>query len=279
MQKYGREDAISMLLAAVKDSGRTSQDVGLEIRNAVDGAIAYLEEHPGDSNGRGSWQAPDPTNYHFQDPGWHQDSRSEYLPTNAVLRKEMLANRDTIEISAYPEFSYTDLFANINFLLCCCVNVNMPEIKPLCRWMSAGMHTQQFIVPNYCLHERLGKCDLNMGKSLYQVIEFDGDSKVDQAKLLFGLEEEFELALGMIVDSGNKSLHGWFPIFHLDRREWRSFVRLATSLGADPMLRIPSQYVRMPGGVNRKTNNRQRVLYYNKEVIHEHNLLVRKECL
>jgi hypothetical protein len=278
IEGYSQDKAIELMIDATKQSGRTSQDINAEIENAVIGAIEWFKVHPNASASpyvRQRHRKKLPT-ISLTDPFWRQDSRPEYLPMDASFKTEVIH-----EASQLPKpngrFSFVELFSNINFLLCCCVKVNDPKILPIRRWLSIGFQTQQFIVPNFCLSINRGKCDLNMGASLYQVIEFDQDNIEDQFKLLATLA--LELPLAMIVYSGNKSLHGWFPCYHLSRRDHRSFFRLATLLGADVQLRIPSQYVRMPWGRNRKTNKVQRVLYYNGEVIQEHNAIVREDLL
>jgi hypothetical protein len=282
IEGYNSTNVIRILSEATKNSGRTSQNLQQEIINSVEGAVAWLIQNPGATvkRRRQSGKKVDPTNYFFKDVLYHRDSRERYLKPDAAIRKKVLESVDYPPVTAgfgLDEFGYLKLFANINFLICACVRVDRPEILPLKRWLSIGMQSQQFVVPNYCLEVRRGKCDDNMGKSLYQVIEFDQDSLEDQWKLLWKLDEE--LPLGMVVHSGHKSLHGWFPCFHLGRREIRSFVRLATELGADPMLRIPSQYVRMPLGRNRKTMQIQNILYFNLEIINAHNVIVRRRCL
>lgn len=273
---YGVEDVIEQMTTATADSRRTSQNLETEIRNAVEGAAAFLLEHPE------SFISPSNTqrklfrnveDYLTNDPFKWVDRRSYWLPSNERVRKLALAANFELTSSGY--FSYEALFCQIDFLICCAIDVWNPQIYRVRKWIPL-IERQQFIVSTYCLTKKRGKCDDNMGKSLYQVIEFDGDSKENQLRLLARLDQE--IRLGMIVDSGNKSLHGWFPVFHLGRKEVKSFFRLATSLGADRHLWVASQYVRAPLGLNRKTGCKQEVVYWNEDVIGEHSEIVRSLC-
>jgi hypothetical protein len=79
--------------------------------------------------------------------------------------------------------------------------------------------------------------------------------------------------LAMVVDSGGKSLHGWFPALSMTSAHMRSFIRYAITLGADPALRTPSQLFRMPHGMRAISDfldiTKQPVLYYNPTIIHQ----------
>jgi hypothetical protein len=69
----------------------------------------------------------------------------------------------------------------------------------------------------------------------------------------------------MLVFSGNSSIHGWYDVYRQPEKENKKLMKVATSLGADPMTWIRCQYVRFPGGVNATTHQRQEILYYNYE--------------
>jgi hypothetical protein len=70
--------------------------------------------------------------------------------------------------------------------------------------------------------------------------------------------------LAMVVDSGGKSLHGWFRCKGVDQECLSNFFTKATSLGADPMTWNPCQLVRLPWGV-RDTGKPQEVLFFNSD--------------
>jgi hypothetical protein len=66
----------------------------------------------------------------------------------------------------------------------------------------------------------------------------------------------------MTVQSGNKSLHGWFYAVAQAEEKLMKFMRYAVSLGADPATWTKSQFVRLPDGM-RDNGNRQSVIYFN----------------
>jgi len=85
-----------------------------------------------------------------------------------------------------------------------------------------------------------------------------------QAAILLHLAERAPLAL--VVDSGGKSLHGWFFCQGADEHKLKRFFAYAVSLGADAGLWTRNQFARMPDGT-RDNGKRQSILYFNPEVI------------
>jgi len=102
------------------------------------------------------------------------------------------------------------------------------------------------------------------GSRRFLVIEGDGTSKDQQAAVLLSLAERAPLTL--VVDSGGKSLHGWFFVAGKTDEQLVPFFRRACTLGADRGLWTRSQFVRMPGGL-RENGNRQHILFFNPETI------------
>jgi hypothetical protein len=88
--------------------------------------------------------------------------------------------------------------------------------------------------------------------------------KDTQAAVLRHLAEFAPLAL--VVDSGGKSLHGWFYCQGVDEAKLGRFFARAAVLGADTALWGRSQFARMPDGT-RDTGERQSILYFNPEII------------
>jgi hypothetical protein len=72
--------------------------------------------------------------------------------------------------------------------------------------------------------------------------------------------------LALVLHSGGKSLHGWYPVRDTDEDVMLRFMRFAVSLGADPATWTRAQFVRMPDGT-RDNGMRQRVLYYNPRLL------------
>jgi hypothetical protein len=114
------------------------------------------------------------------------------------------------------------------------------------------------------------RCLDNTGLRQYLVIEFDLPVKAEDAD---SLDREFlkwadkagktvqDISVALllhlakaaplvaVVDSANKSLHGWFNIQGWVDRHVLLFMGLAVRLGADPATYTRCQLVRMPGGV------------------------------
>lgn len=159
-----------------------------------------------------------------------------------------------------------------NPLLCCCGKRRTEfATRPREEWRGK-LSDRQFIVPSP-MSARTGLTKQgkksqhtlsNTGARRFLVIEFDSGSLDDHAALLRHLSGRWPLAL--VVNSGSKSLHGWFYCHGQPEEDLREFMRRAVSLGADPMTWIRSQFVRMPDGT-RDDGRRQRAFFLNPEVI------------
>jgi len=102
------------------------------------------------------------------------------------------------------------------------------------------------------------------GPRRFLVLEFDGIDRDTQGATLLHLAERAPLTLA--VDSGGKSIHGWFFCEGKTDEQLRPFFRMACGLGADPATWNRSQFVRMPDG-RRDNGNRQHVLFFNERTI------------
>jgi hypothetical protein len=105
----------------------------------------------------------------------------------------------------------------------------------------------------------------NTGTRRFLVIEFDHGPQDEQAALIDYLAQRGPLAL--VVYSGSRSLHAWFPCSGESESTLGRFMRCAARLGADLSgWRNRSQFVRMPDGT-RPDGHRQPVHYFNPEVL------------
>jgi hypothetical protein len=156
-----------------------------------------------------------------------------------------------------------------------------------------GMDRDQFVVPNSMTAlfgvnqegKRSARCLNNTGPKEFQIVESDPKKWEDltdverapysyKAAYIAAKKDEaaavlWHLALTapqfpfvMAVDSGGKSIHGWFHVAGKDPDEVRRFFRYAVALGADRNLWTPCQFVRMPNGT-RDDGTRQTVVYFN----------------
>lgn len=308
VSNFGLEDAQHILLNAASNKGRAELVLKKEIYDALLGAEKWLIDHPNYSD-RSHFRAR-MGQCHI--PGWQlrylkqptarvyrASKRASYLPLDKEKQKAVLARYGRFTVhdlkgdsrNHLDSFSYWDLFGGgIDFPICCAREVDMPITTPLSWWLAGNsrkrMFAQQFIVPNPMLEAGIGgkyKRDCNTGRRMYVIVEFDlKDESIPleerlnmQARLLYYLRGKRPLA--MVVFSGSKSLHGWFPAYHKTQTQNIKFFREATELGADRSMWIPSQYCRMPFGLNRKTGNKQVSIYYDSKVVKEHNAIIKAD--
>lgn len=139
-------------------------------------------------------------------------------------------------------------------------------------------HLLQFIVPSPMRAawgvnlegKRSARCLDNTGPRRFLVVEGDcinGEPipKDTQAAVLLHLAEHAPLAL--VVDSGGKSLHGWFYCGGMTDEQLTPFFRRACTLGADAANWCRCQFARMPDGHRRDPRGRQRALFFKPGVI------------
>ncbi|MHC1764699.1 MAG: hypothetical protein AB9869_10390 [Verrucomicrobiia bacterium] len=161
-------------------------------------------------------------------------------------------------------------------LVCTGRNTEIATVRPLEQTL-ADAGSLQFIVVNpmrgvAALNHRgqpSPRCQNNTSRRRHLVAEFDDPalSKEHQARLLGRLSACVPLVL--VVDSGRKSLHGWFRVAHLNARDQVRFFYVACLLGADPTRWDICGWLRMPGGlrvVEGVPTVRQRVLHFNPEL-------------
>lgn len=178
-------------------------------------------------------------------------------------------------------------------LLCIGFHINEFYTKKQSQW-DFRWWRPQFIVPSP-MSAKTGrtqsgkvseKTNENTGERRFLVIEFDFSpaEKPDDDRLLalgkqFGIETTRDMCaaladhlaskapLALVVWSGSKSLHCWFPVNDVDEAAVRAFFSLACELGADPATWTPSQFVRIPCGWNSKKRQRQEVIYFNSSLL------------
>jgi hypothetical protein len=84
------------------------------------------------------------------------------------------------------------------------------------------------------------------------------DNKLACAAIFNWLQKEMKLTLRCVVDSGNKSLHGWFNM--PDQQTYDQLKVMLPVMGCDKAMFKPSQPARVPGIV-RDNGNEQRLLF------------------
>ena len=104
---------------------------------------------------------------------------------------------------------------------------------------------------DFALKSRDGLHDTDLAPLIRRLAAYDIKVADMCSALLTHLARFAPLAL--VVYSGGKSLHGWFPCAGTPEDELRDFMHYACQLGADSKTWTSSQFVRMPDGVRRDT--------------------------
>ena len=126
------------------------------------------------------------------------------------------------------------------------------------------LDSKTFVLPNPCVpHAPARTADYILCRR-YVVHEMDGieewtPTHEEQASILLRLARR--MPLRMVVDSGGKSLHGWFDVSSYPNDEVNAFIDLSLLLGGDKSALRPTQLVRLPQGT-RKGGAKQRIIYY-----------------
>ncbi len=162
-------------------------------------------------------------------------------------------------------------------LVCTGVSSERAVVRPV-EAAVADAHEAQFI----CVNPMRGvvaanhagrpsaRCQNNVRARRFLVAEFDDTSitKRQQAQLATALGEVAPLV--MAVDSGGKSIHAWFDVERMGRRDQARFFVVACLLGADRTRWDLCGWLRMPGGLRVKADGsrvRQKILYWDPHAI------------
>lgn len=143
-------------------------------------------------------------------------------------------------------------------LVCAGLDSAKPEIRVVEEW-GDDAERMQFVCVNPMRGQwgtnlkgtRSKRCQNNVRLRRHVVAEFDdpGTDKAMQAKLIAWLGKLAPLVL--VVDSGGKSLHGWFRVEGMPARDQARFFAMACVLGADRTRWDVCGWLRMPGGTRR----------------------------
>ena len=252
---------------------RGEEDTGIE---------QYLISHATRNNSREIREAVRNSGHSTLQPIHHSQPR--WRPRRFIIQKTTLA--DLVHQSPFDFGRMADPTDVLEILFrpdaLLCVGLDRSSYRVGTQSELAGILPRaEFIVPNEARsrsgHTQSGKwsqrCLEMFPKRSYVVIECDPpipsceDERrhlLDrQASLLWFLAQKAPLA--MVVDSGGKSLHGWFRA-HPDEGINQRFIAYASNLGADPASKNSCQLYRMPMGY-RATGELHSVLYFNPSVL------------
>jgi hypothetical protein len=279
LRLHGRfaEDEIIELLTENLSCARPER----EIRDAVVNAGKYAKGEISSASQK-PWPTVDYTMVHK-------------IVVNCPVRLKDLSSISPMDLSTGGPRTeeILDLLFPGNPLLCFGQSVTACWTKPREFWRGRESDFQ-FIVPNPMTKETGVKtdgkasqrCIDNTGPRAFVVIEFDitesgrwaryvrdwreeGLSTIDaNVALIIELSSNGvpRLPLGLMVHSGGKSVHAWFPCAGLTDEQVRPFMARAVRLGADKATWTRCQFVRMPDGT-RENGNRQHVHYFAPNVL------------
>ena len=177
-----------------------------------------------------------------------------------------------------PQYTLGLLFSD-RPLQCFAYLIDRPEGVIATTWDDASLRPfPPLMVPNplvgkwgYTTDGRPSERALsNVGKRRYLVLDFDEGTKDEHVAILGYLRQQWQkhqVPLVMVMDSGRRSLHGWFDVRHLDEPEIWTLCRQAYRLGADQATFGKQQLVRVPGAIRPKGNKRQQVYYFSESEI------------
>jgi hypothetical protein len=171
-----------------------------------------------------------------------------------------------------PQYILGQLF-NAADLLCVGSSASDFAARTVGEWTDVELCTQQFVVPNPL--RKLAGTTKTGGESAHSrdatgprrfvIVESDAGLTIDeQAKIVQFLRVRTSLPLAAVVMSGGKSLHAWFRCAGVTTDYLRRWFEIAVSLGADPRLWLPEQFVRLPDG-RRDNGARQSLMFLNPD--------------
>lgn len=141
------------------------------------------------------------------------------------------------------------------------------SVKHLTAQAYAGrMPAGQFVCPNPFQPRTKRRTADRIAKRKFIVVEVDDAFPSDKQRnkdycgaLFRWLMEEHGLELAAVIDSGNKSLHGWFYAPEPAMIEW--VMKVLPGAGADPATMRATQPVRMPSKKRNDNGEDQRLLW------------------
>jgi hypothetical protein len=130
--------------------------------------------------------------------------------------------------------------------------------KPRDQWLAMYSIAGCFTCPNTFKPGSYSRCDSNVVRRKYLVVESDILTMPEAMAVFATLEASHRLNPKALVFSGGKSLHAWFDWpAGTDANDWKALVR---GYGCDPATLTASQPVRLPGTIRPDTGKPQSLL-------------------
>ena len=137
---------------------------------------------------------------------------------------------------------------------------NAANFKPVAEWLKQDKCPAPFICPANFIEGAYQRNEASILSSRFLIVESDTLSKADISAIFRWLAKSWKLMA--VVDTGNKSLHGWFQKPDgLSKKDWVFNKAILEGLGCDTAMCKPTQCCRMPGWRREETGKWQSLLY------------------
>ncbi|HEV2804771.1 MAG TPA: hypothetical protein VGW57_07570 [Chthoniobacterales bacterium] len=134
------------------------------------------------------------------------------------------------------------------------------RFRPVSDWLGCRECPGPFTCPSTFKPGTYSRREANVLARKFLVIESDTLSADDIGALFRWLQTEVGLHLRAVVDTGGKSLHGWFE--SPDQAVLSKLKKCLPALGCDPALFNPAQPCRLPGA--KRGDRYQRLIFINR---------------
>lgn len=264
VSKLTRSQIQTVLAEALIDCGRP-----VSCRE-IDEAICAAGKWKGSSSQPGS--------------GCSRKGRSKWPPVNKIAQEEAFLNEFTtgmlsvispvwVEKETPNAKEFLEMLFEPESLLCVGRSPRVFETVSLENLLKSDLASTELIVPSpmSASHgltqagRKSARSNANTGPRRYLVTEFDSSTPDEQARIIWHLNTYAPLL--MVLSSGGKSLHAWWPCTSEDEAVILRFFKYAVSLGADPATWSKSQFVRLPQGWRSDKNARQQVMFFDRRVL------------
>ncbi len=119
------------------------------------------------------------------------------------------------------------------------------RFRPMLEWLTQPKCPGQFICPSAFKPKSYSRSIANVLTRRFLVVESDKLRREEIAAIFRWLEKGISLSLRAIVDTGGKSLHGWFDF--PDTNVVAALQNWLPRFGCDPAMFNPAQPCRLPG--------------------------------
>lgn len=141
---------------------------------------------------------------------------------------------------------------------------NHPQnFKRADEWMSLPSPVGNYTTGAVFVPGSVSRANDKVDQRVYLVVESDSLTKPQMGAVFQLMRDLFKMKMYAVVDTGGKSLHGWFE--NPPKKEWCEQLKaFLVPLGCDPATFKPSQPVRIPGA-KRNDTTYQSLLWFCKE--------------